>query len=332
MKKWILRDGGIVSAAKGAVFAPRVIITLLIALLIYITYTLFSVIAGVVYGLVYGVVKQDLFAVYDLMQSQWLIAFALLLTAALIVLTLVYVLRIEKRSAASMGLVRGGWLRQYAVGFALGLGLLMAAGAIPMWLIGPVEARGFSVMVAVYFTAFIVQSASEEIFFRGFLMPSIGTRIGVVWGVLISSFVFALAHIFNPGMTVTGFIAVFFIGLFLALYILRTGSLLGACAVHAAWNFGIGLISVISISGFTIDYAVWQFGEVVPTEDVNILGDPVDLIAIGVFIIGICLLLFAGKRRLVVPAPPAPAAEDTLPGGEAETLVPERQSSSSNGD
>ena len=303
MKKWTLRDGGIVSAAKEAAFAPRVIITVLIAVLIYIAYTLFSVIAGAIYGMVYGAAKGDFFAVFDLLQSQWMIAFALLLEVALIVLTLVYVLRIEKRSAASMGLKRTGWLRHYAVGYALGLGLLILAAVLPMGLIGPVSQRGVTIMAAVFFVVFIVQPAAEEVFFRGFLMPSIGARMGVFWGVLISSLIFALAHIFNPGMSLTGMVSIFLIGLFLALYVLRTGSLLGACALHAAWNFGTGLITVINVGGFSINYAVWQFGEVVSPEDVSILGDPVDLIAIGVFIIAICLLLFAGKRKLIVPAP-----------------------------
>lgn len=310
MKKWMLRDGGLIAGAKGAAFAPKTIITLLIALLIYVAYLFFSMIAALVYGIVYAMsnlqgVMADPFSVMEGESLQWLVAFALFLTFALIILTLVYVRFIEKRPVASMGLSRTGWLGRYAVGFALGLGLVAVTTALPLWLIGPVDVKGFTPIVIVFFVTFIIQSASEEIFFRGFLMPSIGNKIGVFWGVVISSFVFALAHIFNPGMTLTALVTIFFVGVFLALYILRTGSIFGACAIHAAWNFGTGLITAISISGYTLDYAVVQLGEVPSVEDVNILGSPIDFIAIGVFLVGIALLLFVGKKRLVVPVPEA---------------------------
>ena len=324
MKKWTLRDGGLIAGAKGAAFAPKTIITLLIGLLIYIAYSLFSGIVAAVYGVVYALnnwqsMSTDPFSLMKGQSLQWIIAWALFLTLVLIVLTLVYVLRIEKRSAASMGLVRQSWLGRYALGYLLGLGLIAVTTALPLWIIGPVSINGYTPMVIVFFAAFIIQSASEEIFFRGFLMPSIGAKIGVFWGVAISSFVFALAHIFNPGMTLTGFVTIFFVGAFLALYILRTGSIFGACAIHAAWNFGAGLVTAISISGYELDYAVWQLGKVVPVEDVNILGDPIDFIAIGVFVIGICLLLFAGKGRLVVPTP----VFVTEPEVEASAVLPE---------
>jgi membrane protease YdiL (CAAX protease family) len=273
-------------------------------------------IASLVYGIAYAAsnwqsISANPLSMLEGQSLQWLVAFALLLTFALIVLTIVYVRFIEKRSIASMGLVRQSWLGRYALGYVLGLGLAAVSTALPLWVVGPVQVNGFSMMVIVFFIVFIIQSASEEIFFRGFLMPSIGAKIGVFWGVIISSFVFALAHIFNPGMTLTGLVTIFFVGVFLALYILRTGSIFGACAIHAAWNFGTGLITAISISGYMLDYAVVQLGDVTPVEDVNILGSPIDFIAIGVFLVGIALLLFAGKRRLVVPAPEA------MPEGEA---------------
>ena len=242
MKKWTLRDGGLIAGAKGAAFAPQTIITLLIGLLIYVAYLFFSMIAALIYGLVYAATNwQSMglnpFSIMEGESLQWIVAFALFLTFALIILTLVYVRFIEKRPVASMGLVRRSWLGRYAVGFALGIGLVAVSTALPMWLVGPVAVKGFTPMVIVFFVVFIIQSASEEIFFRGFLMPSIGAKIGVFWGVVISSFVFALAHIFNPGMTLTALVAIFFVGLFLALWVLRTGSLFGACAIHAAWNF-----------------------------------------------------------------------------------------------
>lgn len=198
-----------IAQAKQAAFAPKTIITLLLGVAIYAIYMCISANAGLMYAAVYMLVRGDIFAIQGLLTSQWFFAFALLVTVVLIVLTVVYVRLIEKRSAASMGLGRGRWPRLYAGGYLLGL-LLLGVSILPLLLTEDIVVRGFSVLVIAFFVAFVVQSASEEIFFRGFLMPSVGAKMGVFWGVMISTVLFALGHIFNPGMSIIGLFAIFF--------------------------------------------------------------------------------------------------------------------------
>ncbi len=300
-RKWILRDSGIVSAAKEAAFAPKTIITLLIGLLIYVAYIVGSMVILVIGFFVCRAVKGNAYPFSDYVGSQGIIIAMLLLVGLLIVLTLIYVRFIEKRSAASMGLLRKGWLRHYTVGFALGLGLVAISELLPAWLTGTADVRGLTPMVIVFLAGYIIQASASEIFFRGFLLPSISAKIGVVWGVAITTLLTAVELIFSPNSSMFSIALALFAGLFFALYMLRTGSIFGVCAIHAAWNFGMGLFIVQYIGGYSVDYTIVQFGGGMPVYPA--LGGLVDLIATLVYIVGCVLLLFVGKKRLVVSVP-----------------------------
>ena len=82
-----------------------------------------------------------------------------------------------------------------------------------------------------------VQGPAEEVAFRGWVLQTLGVRLGVPAGVLLSSLGFAAMHLQVAGWTAYYLAEVFLFGLFCALYALYEGSLWGVCALHAAWNW-----------------------------------------------------------------------------------------------
>jgi membrane protease YdiL (CAAX protease family) len=108
---------------------------------------------------------------------------------------------------------------------ALARGQLLTVG--PMAIIG-----GLLALLGTF-----VQSSGEEVLFRGWLLPTIGSRYGPWIGVAVSSLSFGLAHALNPNVTLLGLTNLSLFGAFLALYAIAEGGLWGACAWHTLWNW-----------------------------------------------------------------------------------------------
>jgi membrane protease YdiL (CAAX protease family) len=142
-----------------------------------------------------------------------------------------------------------------------------------------------------------IQSTAEEALFRGWLLPTIGVRIGPWIGVVISSGLFGLAHSLNPNVTALGVTNLILFGGFLALYALRDGGLWGACAWHTAWNWTESDLFGLSGSGGPLRSALLT--SVSPHGPVMAAGGafgPDDgLIQSAVLLIGIAVLV--GLRR-----------------------------------
>ncbi|MBD0428108.1 CPBP family intramembrane metalloprotease [Aquisalinus flavus] len=85
--------------------------------------------------------------------------------------------------------------------------------------------------------AWAVQTGSEEIIFRGFLLQTVGQRHGLILGVVVSCVVFALAHAGNGIGNAYYFAGVFLLAIFLCLYAIAENSLWGVWGFHLAWNF-----------------------------------------------------------------------------------------------
>ena len=193
-------------------------------------------------------------AVMEAMKNQpaWFALVNLFATALMIVIAVLFCRVIQKRMPASMGFRRGHALREYLVGALIGAGLLSATVGIARLTggISGFETAPVSVpMFILYLLGFAVQGASEEALCRGYLLVSI-TRRNQVWrAMLVSSLVFSLLHIMNPGFGVMPFINILLCGAVFGVYMLKRGNIWGACAMHSMWNFFQGNVFGISVSG-----------------------------------------------------------------------------------
>ena len=110
----------------------------------------------------------------------------------------------------------------------------------------------------------------EELIFRGALLYILIKRVGVTWGIIISSVAFGIYHWFsheawgNPGQMAVEFFITGAMGLILAYGFVKSWSLYIPIAIHLGWN----LVMMVIFSGNTIGSQL--FVEIFPREEVTI--------------------------------------------------------------
>lgn len=217
---------------------------------------------------------------------------------------------IEGRPFSTLGLQTGsGALKKVVRGVAFGV-LFFAAVSALMGSMGFLAfegnevggPQGIQAIGGVLFVAlgWAVQGSAEEVMFRGWLLQTATTHYGPFAGVLISTLVFVVAHMFSPNLDLIALTNLFLSGLFFALYALYEGSLWGVCALHAAMNW-----AEINVFGFdqsgeeAAGGVLFNLREAGP--DFITGGDSPAVTAGGlvysvVVLMGICIILFLAQR------------------------------------
>ena len=190
----------------------------------------------------------------------WLMVVQLFSTVIATVIAILFCLWIEKRKPASMGLCRGGAFKEYLVGAGVGIalislcvGLAAAFGSFSFALVSfPVG------LWIAYLIGFLIQGMSEEVLCRGYLMISITRKNSIPLAVAANAVMFALLHIFNPGIGIIPLVNIALFGAFASVYALKRGNLWGVCAAHSLWNFFQGNVFGISVSGMGVSVSPLQ--------------------------------------------------------------------------
>lgn len=99
----------------------------------------------------------------------------------------------------------------------------------------------------------VIQSFAEEYVFRGFLMEHLRNNYGIIVGIFGNSILFAVAHIFNPGMTFLTGINIFVVAIAFSLIRLRRENLIAVTWIHAVWNFMNEIVFGLPNSGIVCD-------------------------------------------------------------------------------
>ena len=91
---------------------------------------------------------------------------------------------------------------------------------------------------AAWIATFVIVGMSEEFSFRGYLQYTLTTtRMGFWPAAILTSLVFGLVHMSNPGETKFGLLSVVIFGLLFCLFLRRTGNLWWAVGFHAGWDW-----------------------------------------------------------------------------------------------
>lgn len=148
-------------------------------------------------------------------------------------------------SIKNLGLVKtrfGHWLK---VGIINGVILFFAVllmGAIISWF-SPVEIKPQPIaeiimtaeskweMVVPFIVASIMAPISEELYFRGFLYPAFRKKIGIRWGILVTSIIFGGLH-----FDLVRMIPLAFGGIWLNWLYEKSGSIYSSIIAHSVWN------------------------------------------------------------------------------------------------
>lgn len=151
------------------------------------------------------------------------------------------------------------WLRDFLIGSLLGIASLALATAIATaggGLSFTISSRDALLQVGqtLIFSAvlFILAALFEEALFRGYPLQTL-TRAGLIaFGVLVTSIAFAAVHMENPNFKAgLPILNLLFAGVWLAVAYLRTRSLWFPLGVHWAWNWALGSLFGLPVSGIT---------------------------------------------------------------------------------
>lgn len=155
--------------------------------------------------------------------------------------------------------LHASWARDFLFGSVIGIASLALATAIATaggglsFTISP-RAMLLKVLQTLVFSGllFILAALAEEAVFRGYPLQTM-TRAGLVtFGILLTSIAFAAVHMENPNFT-TGLpiLNLLLAGVWLAVAYLRTRSLWFPLGVHWAWNWALGSLFGLPVSGIS---------------------------------------------------------------------------------
>jgi membrane protease YdiL (CAAX protease family) len=96
---------------------------------------------------------------------------------------------------------------------------------------------------------FLFVGLSEEFLLRGYLQFTLGRGLGFWPAAILTSVLFASAHLGNPGEARLGILMVALDGMFCCFVLWRTGNLWWAVGNHAAWDFSQSYLYGVPDSG-----------------------------------------------------------------------------------
>ncbi len=212
----------------------------------------------VVAGLVIAILTQTLLSSFSTYISNpgWSEIYDNISTIGIILVVLLYCRLVEKRTPESLGFIKKNAGKNYLIGIMIGFLFISSVFIINLLTNSITVTFDFSSIQWWYiifsFIGFMFQGLMEETVCRGFIMNSIASKRGVLAGMIINSIIFALLHSFNSGFTIFAGINLFLVGILFSTLFYYTSSIFLVAAVHTAWNFTVGPIFGVEISGTPI--------------------------------------------------------------------------------
>ncbi len=150
-----------------------------------------------------------------------------------------------------------GWLKDLLLGSLVGAlslflatALAAAAGGLKFAVNAPVVFETVGRTLLTSLPVFVIAAAGEEAIFRGYALQTM-TRARLAWvAIIITSLVFSYGHLGNPN-AVPGFTFAntAIAGAWLAVAYLKTRSLWFPLGIHWAWNWTMGAVLGLPVSG-----------------------------------------------------------------------------------
>ena len=191
--------------------------------------------------------------------------FTAVIFGGLIVAALVFGL-IDRRRVVTVGDRPGMMLGAgLAIGFA-GITVTMLYAKLAGTLVPGAALRPSVVLLLWGMGVVALQTASEEIYFRGWLQPALGTRWGMPAAIVVSALAFALLHVVGGARAPVSLVNLALGGLMFGLLAVQGRGLATAIGAHFAWNGAEQLIY-----GLDPNPGIGSFGAV---TDQELVGSP----------------------------------------------------------
>jgi hypothetical protein len=149
----------------------------------------------------------------------------------------------------------------------------------------------------------------EEVAVRGYPFQVLREAAGPAAALVLTSVVFGLLHLSNPGVSAGAIAIVALAGVFLGAVLLATGSLWAAWAAHLGWNWTLGAVLHAAVSGLPFATPVYRVVDAGPDWLTGGAWGPEGGAGAALGMLGALGLLAAGRRRAGRAA--AGAAPDT---------------------
>ena len=173
---------------------------------------------------------------------------------ALPIMVILYATKIEKRSLRSVGFTKGNVmpsiLKGFCIGFLLILSILILSVLLGQFKIQGIDFSAF-IYIPLFLIAYAVQSFGEEILCRGWALTYFAKRHGILLAIIISNIAFVLPHMGTAGFDLLTAINIFLIGTLFAIIFLKYDNIWINGTVHATWNFLMGPVLGLDVSGFS---------------------------------------------------------------------------------
>jgi membrane protease YdiL (CAAX protease family) len=174
----------------------------------------------------------------------------------------------DRRSFASLGLQvdrRAGQELLFGVGLA---GAMQGLIFLLTWAAGWMVVTGFSWQELLSandrqpflqaLMLFVFVGWQEELLMRGYWLKNLSEGLNTAWGVALSSALFALGHLANPGFSPGALVGLALAGAFFAFACLQTGRLWLPIGLHIGWNIFEGPVFGFPVSGLGLSPLVEQ--------------------------------------------------------------------------
>ena len=213
-----------------------------------IAYPLVQIVLGMV--LTFAPVPLTMIIASKLVEKSYRILWPQLLAAVLVWFGYrFYVRHIEKRQPAELAMP--GMARELGRGLMLGAGLVAltfaALAALGVYQFSGVNA--LSVLLLLPLAELVLVGMAEEMMFRGVLFGVTARALGNKAAILISSLVFALAHLPNAGFSLLAILAITAYGVLQAALYMQTRRLWVCIGTHVGWNYCVGQVFSSTVSG-----------------------------------------------------------------------------------
>src|SRR5712692_731159 len=193
------------------------------------------------------------------------------LNAVLLCLTWLFLRALDQRGFRALGLWVGpGWGRELAAGAGIGAALaaLVVGGIVVLHGIrySGLAAANASIALGILRVGglLFLAAAYEEILFRGYAFQRLVDALGSWGAVLVVSALFGVSHLRNPAVTPLSTANTVLGGMLFSVAYLKTRALWLPIGLHWAWNFLLGPVLSLCVSGFQFGRPLFQTAIVGP--------------------------------------------------------------------
>lgn len=110
----------------------------------------------------------------------------------------------------------------------------------------------------------LVAAAFEEIVFRGYILQTLLRAVPAIVPIILLALLFGLAHWSNPSRTLFSTLNTVLAGIWLGVAYLKTRSLWFPTTLHFAWNWTMGLLFGLPVSGLIVRDSVFTTASLEP--------------------------------------------------------------------